>query len=511
MAGAAAVALAIKVSADASQAKAELNGATQTVSKVGKAGQAAGKLLAAGLVVAAGAAVKFTQAAGEDAQAAAQLAQTAQKAAGATAAQTAAMEDWIAAQGRAKGVADDELRPAMSKLITATKDVAEAQKLASLAMDISARSGKSLDSVSQSLAKAQNGSVAGLGKYGVATKDAAGNTKSLAQVQADLAKSYGGASAAAADTAAGKAKILAVQMDELQESIGTKLLPVMTKLTSAGLGVVDWISQNQTAALAIIGVLGGLLAIVKAVSLATQVWAAVTKIQAAAQVLLNVAMSANPVVLIVIAIVALVAALVLAYKKSETFRNIVNAAFSAVAAVASAVWAKIQAGGTAALGAISKAWPVVKAVITGPFTAAKTVIDGVWDKITTAFEKAKGVLETTASAVQTAVKGAFDAIATAIQAVISKVETVIEKIKSIPKPNLGPLGGVLGRTVGRSGGGLGLPVVGRGSLPATGSQTITINVRVDGFVGNDQDIAARLAGPIGNALRRRGVAMTGQA
>lgn len=45
----------------------------------------------------------------------------------------------------------------------------------------------------------------------------------------------------------------------------------------------------------------------------------------AAQWALNAAMAANPVGLIVIAIVALVAALVVAYKKSETFRSIVDA------------------------------------------------------------------------------------------------------------------------------------------------------------------------------------------
>lgn len=57
---------------------------------------------------------------------------------------------------------------------------------------------------------------------------------------------------------------------------------------------------------------------------------AATKAQAAAQWALNAAMSANPIMLVVVAIAALVAGIVIAYKKSETFRNIVNGAFGAV-------------------------------------------------------------------------------------------------------------------------------------------------------------------------------------
>ncbi|GEP40614.1 hypothetical protein NPS01_42770 [Nocardioides psychrotolerans] len=373
-----AVALAIKVSADAKSATAELDQATQTTSKLGTAGKAAGRLLAAGLLLAVGAAIKFTAAAAEDAQAQAKLAQTAKQVAGATDEQVSAMESWIAAQGRSKGIADDQLRPAMSKLLTVTNDVGKSQKLASLAMDISARTGKSLESVTQGLAKAQTGSVAGLSKYGVQTKDVEGKTRSLAAVQGDLAKLYGGAAAAAADTAAGKQKILAVQMDELQESIGTKLLPVMLKLTSAGLAVVDWITQNQEVALAIIGVLGGLLAIIKAVSVAQQAWSAVMKVVAAAQWLLNAAMAANPIGLVVIAIIALVAVFVIAYKKSETFRDIVNGAFDAVKSVVSGVidWFRT---------AVPAAWETVRAKTVAAWGAVVDFIKAIPSKLVSAF------------------------------------------------------------------------------------------------------------------------------
>jgi len=53
---------------------------------------------------------------------------------------------------------------------------------------------------------------------------------------------------------------------------------------------------------------------------------AATKAWAAAQWVLNAALSANPFGLVVIAVAALVAGIIIAYKKSETFREIVQAA-----------------------------------------------------------------------------------------------------------------------------------------------------------------------------------------
>ena len=153
---------------------------------LGKAGKLAAMGLAAGLVVAAGAAVKFVQAAIEDEASAKRMATQFRNSAGATKSQIAATEQWISAQGRAKGVADDDLRPALSNLVRATGDVGKAQKLAGLAMDISAGTGKDLGAVSTALAKAQNGNVGALSRLGVKTKDAEGKTMSFKKVVGQL-------------------------------------------------------------------------------------------------------------------------------------------------------------------------------------------------------------------------------------------------------------------------------------------------------------------------------------
>jgi hypothetical protein len=229
--------------------------------KMGAAAKVGFTALAAGAAIAGIAAFKFAKGAMEDQQAAAKLALQLKNSAGATKGQVAATEQWITAQGKALGVADDDLRPALSNLVTATHDVGKAQRLTSLAMDISAAKGKSLKSVSEALMKAQNGNVGGLGRLGVATKDAAGKTLSFEAIQKNLAKTFHGSAKTAAETTAGRFQRLKLIMSETGESIGYKLLPPLTKLAgwvlSTGLPAMsrfgNWMSTTFGPVLARLG------------------------------------------------------------------------------------------------------------------------------------------------------------------------------------------------------------------------------------------------------------------
>ncbi|QIS00995.1 hypothetical protein F5X71_00415 [Nocardia brasiliensis] len=127
-------------------------------------------------------------------------------------------------------------------------------------------------------------------------------------------------------------------LERLKRGIQDGLVTGLTE--SAG-----WVEQNKTLALIFAGVLGTVVGAITAVKVATVAWnaaqtiaAGATKAWTAVQWLWNAAMSANPLGLIVIAIAALVAGIVVAYNKSETFRNIVQGAFSAIGAAASWLW-----------------------------------------------------------------------------------------------------------------------------------------------------------------------------
>lgn len=223
---------------DAESKGGKLSGTLKKVGKMAAVGLAAGA--AAGAV----ALFKMTQGAIEDEAAQKRLETQLKNSAGATDKQVAATEDWITAQGKAFGVTDDELRPALSKLVTATKDVAEAQDLARLAMDASAGTGKSLESVSLALMKARNGDVAGLGRLGIATKNAAGETMSFEQITKSMAETFGGQAATQANTLEGKMARLKLVLSEAGETIGSKLIPMVTQMA-------DWfLNKGLPAAMA---------------------------------------------------------------------------------------------------------------------------------------------------------------------------------------------------------------------------------------------------------------------
>jgi phage-related protein len=214
--------------------------------KVGKAGVAIGKAFAAAAAAAGAAAIAIgiegVKAAIADEKAQTQLALALENATGATQAQIKATEDSILQMSLATGVADDELRPALGRLVRSTGDITKAQDLLSTALDISAATGKPVEAIANSLAKAYDGNTAALGKLGVGLSTAELKTMSFEQVQGRLTELFGGAAARNADTYAGKIARVQVAFDEAKETVGVALLPILDKL-------LQFINQNALPAI----------------------------------------------------------------------------------------------------------------------------------------------------------------------------------------------------------------------------------------------------------------------
>jgi tetrahydromethanopterin S-methyltransferase subunit B len=133
----------------------------------------------------------------------------------------------------ATGVADDKLRPSFEKLVRATNDVEKAQKLQTLALDIAAGSGKDLETVSVALAKAYDGNNTSLQRLGVGLSAAELKSMSFDDVTKSLAETFGGQASVQADTFSGKMARMQVAFDEAKESVGARLLPILTQLLDA--------------------------------------------------------------------------------------------------------------------------------------------------------------------------------------------------------------------------------------------------------------------------------------
>jgi hypothetical protein len=132
------------------------------------------------------------------------------------------------------GVLDDELRPAMDRLLRATGDVAQSQQLLNLALDVAAGTGKSVTQVSQSLQKAYLGQTQALGRLGVGLSKAELSSSSFEQIQQRLTELFAGQAAAAADTFAGQLDKLTIAANNAKETIGKGLYDAITALSGGG-------------------------------------------------------------------------------------------------------------------------------------------------------------------------------------------------------------------------------------------------------------------------------------
>jgi hypothetical protein len=230
----------ITFDADFDQLKRGVKGAENEVSgfskKIGDFGKVAAGAFAAASVAAVAYAGKLAidgvQSAIADEAAQKKLQLTLQNVTGATDAQVKATEQYITKTQLAFGVTDTDLRPSLERLARATGDVDKATKLQTLALDISAGSGKSLEAVTNALAKAQEGNTASLGKLGVGLSAAQLKTLSMDEITKKLADTFENQASAKADTFQGKMARLSQAFDEGKETVGGFILDAITPLVS---------------------------------------------------------------------------------------------------------------------------------------------------------------------------------------------------------------------------------------------------------------------------------------
>lgn len=204
-------------------------------------------------------------------------------------------------------------------------------------------------------------------------------------------------------------------------------------------------------------------AIVKAASTA-QTWAhaAATKAAAAGQWLLNAAMNANPIMIVVLAIAALVAGLIIAYNKSETFRNIVNKAFASIKVVAGNVLNAVIGFFKSAWEAIKETWntfkpyfvsiwnsikiifSVVVSVLGGFFRAAWDVIKNIWQAVKPFFQNVWLTIKNIFSVVGSVLGGFFRVTWSIIKGVWSVAVLYFQMIWNNIKVVFSAVGNVIG-------------------------------------------------------------------
>jgi hypothetical protein len=259
-------------------------------------------------------------------------------------------------------------------------------------------------------------------------------------------------------------------MKGVKISIGTALLPAIQALAKGLTGVLTFakplfslFARYPPVLYAVVGATTALYVAVKLYNAYQKENIVVTKLVAAAQWLWNAAMSANPIVLVIAAIAALVIGVVIAYKKWGWFHDKVDAAWGLL----KQLW-----------GWISSNWKLLVKILGGPMGLAAVAIIDHFDDIKRAFRALWGVVKTICGWIT----GAFDQVKSHIQPIISALDKaggIVGGAAGAAKGAAGFIGshlpgGATGGTVMRGGsmvvGEAGPEIV---SLP-TGSQVIPL-------------------------------------
>jgi hypothetical protein len=148
--------------------------------------------------------------------------------------ETMNVEGFIAKLQRTTGVLDDELRPAFQTLVTATGDVKTSQDALSLALDISAGTGKDLQTVSMALAKGYSGQTTALSKLGAGIDKATLKSGDMGKITDELTSKFSGQALARTKTYSGQIDLLNVSLNNAKETIGKGLLDSFSMLAGSG-------------------------------------------------------------------------------------------------------------------------------------------------------------------------------------------------------------------------------------------------------------------------------------
>lgn len=336
------------------RASAEFNKVADSAEKTGKRGSAAFALLTGAAVAAGAAAVKIGMDSIRSASDAEQALGGVQTVFGTA---VSAVEEYASRSGRSLGLAAQDYNELAAVVGSQLQRMGQSQeesavstdKLITLGADLAATYGGSVTDAVSAVGALLRGERDPIERYGVGINDAAVKARLLeqglggltgaaleqAKGQATLAllteqtAKVQGAAGRESGTLQGQTIRLSAQYKDLTAQLGTALLPTIVNLIGKVQSLIGFVERNST----VISILAGTVGTAAAgLAIATKAVAAFNAVSVAMGSSLTIAL--GPIGLVIIAIAAVAAGLVIAYKQSETFRNIVNAVFGSVRSAA---------------------------------------------------------------------------------------------------------------------------------------------------------------------------------
>jgi hypothetical protein len=140
------------------------------------------------------------------------------------------IELYIANLQKATGVLDDQLRPALQTILTASGSLTQSQKALAIALDIAAGTGKSVVEVSAAIAKGYTGQTTALSRLGAGISKTTLASGDMNKILDEASGKFSGQALARLDTYAGKMDVLKTSTANATETIGKGLLDSLSML-----------------------------------------------------------------------------------------------------------------------------------------------------------------------------------------------------------------------------------------------------------------------------------------
>lgn len=151
------------------------------------------------------------------------------------------------------------------------------KKITPLLLDYASKTGTDLPTAATNLGRAFMGNTRALKNLGINYKSTGNAGKDFENIQTLLNQKVGGFAEKEGKTAAGQAKILGNQYGELQEVVGSKMVPALNKMAGGLLDVLDFSQRNSTVIKPLVITVGGFAAAVWGVNKAVIAWKATEK------------------------------------------------------------------------------------------------------------------------------------------------------------------------------------------------------------------------------------------
>ena len=232
----------------------------------------------------------------------------------------------------------------------------------------------------------------------------------------------------------------------------------------------------------------GMIQYLKDLEITTKLSAAADWLLSGAQAVLNFVMSLNPIVLVVIALVALAAALIWAYYNVDWFRAMVDNAWASIQVWGQQIYSFISGALSILMSAISVAGAWLVARISASFSAIWSIISAAMNLWNQATAKARAIATAIGNAfngikgqVQSAFNGVSHAITAPFESAYNTLKPIIDNIKAAWDMLMG-IGGSAGITTGGSAG------ISMGSVNGIGSANTNLISNISNATGGRPNI-----------------------